>query len=244
MRLLDNRWKKITAAIVAVIIVLIAAMLIYLLPYYKAVDVEFYMESSDIVKVNQIDEGYYFDGPGDECACIFYPGAKVDEKAYTPILYQLAEQGVDCFLVKMPFHMAFFGISKADSILEEYDYEEWYMMGHSLGGAMAASYLGKGDRADRFEGIIFLASYSASDLSDTELKTLSIYGSNDGVLNLDKVKTCASNVPSKGYSEKEINGGNHAFFGSYGKQKGDKEATIENKEQWDKTVEYILDFIR
>ena len=42
----------------------------------------------------------------------------------------------------------------------------------------------------------------------------------------------------------KIEGGNHAQFGNYGKQKGDIDATITAKEQQNITVEAIIDFIK
>ncbi|TCD46447.1 hypothetical protein D3X11_03310 [Streptococcus sp. X16XC17] len=67
----------------------------------------------------------------------------MDELAYASLLKEIAEQGVDTFLVKMPFHLAILGADKANQILENYTYDEWYLAGHSMGGAMAASYLGR-----------------------------------------------------------------------------------------------------
>lgn len=41
----------------------------------------------------------------------------------------------------------------------------------------------------------------------------------------------------------EIQGGNHAMFGNYGKQKGDPDGTISAEEQQKRTVEEIEIFI-
>lgn len=40
-----------------------------------------------------------------------------------------------------------------------------------------------------------------------------------------------------------VEGGNHAQFGNYGKQRGDAEATISREEQQDITVEAINKFL-
>ncbi|MCD8103450.1 MAG: alpha/beta hydrolase, partial [Lachnospiraceae bacterium] len=72
--------------------------------------------------------------------------------------------------------MAIFGINRADDVMEGYDYEHWYIPGHSLGGAMAASYAA--GNTDKLDGVILLAAYATKDLGD--LAVLSIYGSNDG----------------------------------------------------------------
>lgn len=37
---------------------------------------------------------------------IFYPGAKVENTAYLPLLKHLTNKGYNCYLLKMPFNMA------------------------------------------------------------------------------------------------------------------------------------------
>ena len=79
-------------------------------------------------------------------------------------------------------------------IQEKYpEIEEWYIGGHSLGGSMAASYLA--DHADEYEGLILLGSYSTADLSETDLEVLSVYGSEDKVMNRVKYEENKSNLP-------------------------------------------------
>lgn len=234
--------KKSPAKIVLIVIVVLIAVIAvafvwYVNDYYHAVDVDSYLTSTDTVQVIQVDDGILFCG-GNEKALIFYPGAKVEYTAYVPIMMSLAENGVDCFLVEMPFNLAFFGMNKAESIMSEYvSYENWYIGGHSLGGAMAASFAS--NHLEGLSGLILFASYSTSDLGD--LPTLSIYGSEDGVLNMDSLE--AGRDYSTDYTEIVIEGGNHAGFGSYGEQAGDGVATIPQEEQWERTVEEILGWI-
>ena len=54
-----------------------------------------------------------------------------------------------------------------------------------------------------------VGSYSASDLSSTNLGAISLYGSNDQVLNRAKLEDNADLLP-KGAETVEIEGGNHA----------------------------------
>ena len=111
---MKKRTKIIVVILFAVIVALGIATGIYANDYYRAVDVEEYIKSGNGVTVTQIDEGYFFDGPGEDKALIFYPGAKVEETAYAPIMKSLAEQGIDCFLIKMPIKLAILGANKAD----------------------------------------------------------------------------------------------------------------------------------
>lgn len=41
-------------------------------------------------------------------------------------MYRLAEQGMDCFLIKMPCNLAFLGQNKAGNVMDSYKYERWY----------------------------------------------------------------------------------------------------------------------
>lgn len=91
------------------------------------------LKSDDTVTVTQTAYGWFFDGPSETDALIFYPGGKVEETAYAPLLHALAERGMDCCLVSMPFRLAVFGVNKADQVMAQYDYAHWYIGGHSLG---------------------------------------------------------------------------------------------------------------
>ena len=106
---------------------------------------------------------------------------------------------------------------------------------------MAASYVSK--HTEDFEGLVLLAAYSTEDLSDSGLKVLSVYGSEDGVLNREKYEEYRDNLPEHTV-EKVIEGGNHAGFGSYGEQEGDGQAKISQEEQIEVTVEKIKNYIK
>ena len=152
-----------------------------------------------------------------------------------------AEQGILCVLIEMPFNLAVLDVNAADGVQEEYsEITEWYIGGHSLGGSMAASYAAKNKEA--FAGLILLASYSTADLSESELSVLSVYGSEDGVLNMEKYEKYHVKLPNN-ITEYVIEGGCHAYFGVYGTQKGDGMPTVSNKEQIDITAEKISEFI-
>ncbi|MBQ9448810.1 MAG: hypothetical protein IJU60_02915 [Acholeplasmatales bacterium] len=216
------------------------AITIYLTNYnHKDQSADDYLKSSTLVSVNKIDDGYFFDGIGSKNAIIFYPGAKVEYTAYAPLLYNLALEGIDCFLIDMPCNLAFLGKSKANNILGKYNYENYYLMGHSLGGAMGASYLA--NNTDKFKGLILLASYSTVKLPDN-FNVLSIYGTNDGVLKMDKYTENKTNLPAN-FKEVVIDGANHSGYANYVTQSDDHLATITVAEQQSKTRLAILSFI-
>lgn len=182
-----------------------------------------------------------FGDPDAKCGLVFYPGALVEPDAYAPLLELLAAQDVFCVLVDMPLNLAFFDIGAAGDVQSRYpEVERWYLAGHSLGGAMAASYIA-GD-ANAWEGLVLLAAYSTADLTDTDLDVLTIVGSNDGVVNRDKLESCAANLPA-GAREEVIEGGNHAGFGSYGVQEGDGTADISVNAQQRETAQLISELM-
>lgn len=233
--------KKILIILLALIGVLIGLCVWYVSDYYHVMDREAALADTDTVTVSAMDFGYSFDGPGDKNALIFYPGAKVEDLAYADLLKRIAAEGVNCYLVHMPCNLAFLGMNKANGIIDAYSYEHWYLAGHSLGGAMAASYAA--DNSDKLDGLIFLAAYSTSDLSDSDLKILSIYGSEDMIVNMEKIEQGRELMPSA-YEEFQIDGGNHSGFGDYGEQSGDGTASISSDEQRAQTVTKIMEMIR
>lgn len=236
--------KKLIILLVAVIAFLLSSFAIYFYAkdYYKATaTAEEALAGSDTVEVSKkkLKDGiakttyYHFNAREEKKdkkgGIIFYPGAKVEEVAYAPLLLELAEEGYEVFLVRMPLNLAILGSNKADRIIEEYDQiENWIMMGHSLGGAMAASYAA--DNQKTIQGLVLLAAYSTKDISDSGISVLQIYGSNDEVLNRKSLDKYAKNLPEDAIVY-EIEGGNHANFAFYGEQRGDGEATITRKEQ-------------
>ncbi len=232
----------IIAASATAVAILLSAFFIYVGDYYRASpEVADYPKKNDRINITEIDEGLFIDGAGEENALVFYPGAKIEYTSYLPLVCLLAENGIDVFLVKMPFNLAFFGINKADKIIEDYRYEHWYLGGHSLGGAMAADYAAK--HGNGIDGLVLLAAYTASDLKESDLDVLTVYGSNDGVLNMEKIEQGRELVPENSV-ETVIDGGNHAYFGLYGEQKGDNAATISHEEQWRQTADAIVKMLK
>ena len=229
--------KRIAAVFFLSIIIASSLIGIYTGQYYKA-DVHalevLNSESKDVL-ITRTDYGWLFDGPSEDSAFVFYPGAKVEETAYAPLLQRIAAEDMDVCLVKMPLRLAVMDRDAAGKVMQQYHYQNWYIGGHSLGGAMAALYASESD--DPIEGIILLASYPTKPLPQ-DMKEILIVGSEDGVIRWEKVDE-SRQYSSGDYTEHIIQGGNHAQFGCYGKQKGDGEAQISAQTQVNETVEVI-----
>ena len=118
--------------------------------------------------------------------------------------------GVLCILPEMPGNLAVLDMYAAKRYRNLYpDIDKWYIGGHSLGGLMATSCVS--EYIDEYDGLVLLTSYSTADLSETDLQVISIYGSVDKVLNMEKYQKYKSNLASETH-ELMIDGGCHAFF--------------------------------
>ena len=249
MSLVNMTTKKkviiITSSILGTIALLAGTFFIYTGIYYHADDarIDTYIKDKDM-DLREIGHKKMEFVPRHPTSTgiIFYPGAKVEYTAYRPLMASLADQGYTCVLAGMPFNLAFFGADKADGISERYpNIRYWYMMGHSVGGVVASQYITKhlGD----YDGLIMLGAYPDRDLSESSLSYLSIYGSEDRVLNTSKYNDAKSKWPSNN-KEYVINGGCHAGFAMYGTQKGDGTPSITTEEQIDITTSVIVDFLK
>ncbi len=240
--LADKRKRKIfiiTTSVVLALVIVVGACAIYLGDYYRADNeaIGAFLPQGMTWK-EEPDGTILFEPEEATKGFIFYPGGKVEYTAYVPLMQACAEQGILCVLVEMPFNLAVLDVNAADGIQKEFpEIEDWYIGGHSLGGSMAASYLEK--NSEDYEGLILLGAYSTADLSDTDLVVLSVFGSEDKVMNREKYDENKSNLPTD-YTEIVIDGGCHAYFGMYGAQDGDGTPTITNEEQIRLTVENIV----
>ena len=236
-RVIIMKKKTVWIALLAILALLVCGSAVYVGQYSRAdaAAADALVPDRD-VRIEKTGYGWYFDGPSETDALIFYPGGKVEETAYAPLLHRLAEEGMDVCLVKVPLRLAFLGINEADEVMDAYDYEHWYVGGHSLGGVASAFYASK--HSDTLNGIVLLGAYSTKKLSD-ELDAILICGSEDTVLNRDAYEKNRGNI-QKDAVEVVIDGGNHAQFGSYGIQKGDGRALISPEEQVEETVSAIM----
>lgn len=197
------------------------------------------LETTPAVMVTRVKHGWYFDGSGREKALVFYPGAFVDERSYAPLMQRLARGGIDCFLADMPFNVAFFDTDCAERFMRNYNYREWYISGHSLGGVVASMY--GSEHSEDIAGLVMLASYATQPI-DNSVPLLSVYGSNDEVIMWNNFEDYRANYPEK-HREVEVRGGNHSYFGCYGEQEGDGAAEITAEQQQKETAKAIIEFV-
>lgn len=199
--------------------------------------------TSDSKVTVAVDDTITFKPAGFEptTALVFYPGGRVDYRAYAAPLRKIAEQGYLVILLPVRLNLAFFDVNAADRAIAAHpEIQQWAVGGHSLGGVAAALYA---SRHASLDGIVFWASYPADEaLKNSNLKVLSVYGTRD-MGGMEKFEASRANLPP--ITEfVVIDGGNHAQFGDYGAQPGDNEATISRSDQQSQAVHATVQFLK
>ena len=174
---------------------------------------------------------------------VFYPGAKVDPRAYVPNLSPLAAAGYPVIILKLPYNFAFFDRNGAYRAMDaDRQITRWAVGGHSLGGVVASSIAGSNDT--RVRGLLLWASWPNHSIADrTALQVTSISGSNDGLATTAKIDATKNRLPPD-TRYVVIHGAIHSFFGDYGLQSGDGTATITRDQAQAQIRAASLDLLR
>ncbi len=229
-----STWKKILLALVVVLLVALAAFLVWAYTPLGPMPEALAALESDATVLVTTEPWYTFQPTGESSSAglIIYPGGRVDPRSYAPTAKAIAAQGYPVVIVPMPLNLAVFGVNKASDVMAAMpEVEQWAIAGHSLGGAMAANFVKNNPEA--MDGLALWAAYPANndDLSGlTDLVATSIYGTADGVASMDDVLGGAPRLPAATVWV-PIEGGNHAQFGWYGPQSDADVATISREEQ-------------
>jgi hypothetical protein len=176
-------------------------------------------------------------------AVVFYPGARVHRDAYIATWAPIVAATDTLVLIpRMPLNLAIFGQDRAASLMDAYpEIGSWWVGGHSLGGAMAASFAGDQDPG-MLEGLVLWGAYAtegAGVADRDDLTVLSVSGSRDGLSTPADIAERRPLLPEDAIMV-EVAGMNHAQFGRYGPQRGDLPATISDEEATSRLLEAHL----
>lgn len=238
------RWQKWLLAVCGAVAVVVAGALIALslLTYGPSA-----AASEAVTSAEQTSYGLYFDaGKTDQTTAtptvILYPGALVKPESYSVWAAKVADEGYPVAIVRFPLNLAVLNANAADAVA--LDGGDYVIGGHSLGGVMASRYAAA-HPSRRLWGVFFLASYpdQKGSLAASDLPVLSLTGSRDGVLDWDAWNTGKRYVPAVTRFA-QLDGGNHAGFGSYGDQRGDNSAQVSNGEQQTWIADELVEWLR
>ena len=172
---------------------------------------------------------YSTESDGMKRGFIFYPDSMTSARAYAPLMTLMAKKGITCYVVEPMLNQPAMSVSDAEKIVNENpEVEEWYLGGHGKGGTAAAEAAARD--SERYSGLILFAAYSKVDLSDTALRAYTLYGSEDGITDIDALIDAREKLP-EGSEDYEIVGCNYSGFAMYGVVSGDGKATVENARQ-------------
>lgn len=238
-------WKIVAAVVTAALVVTTAGFVIWANDAAPADAAALTALTSDAQVTVSEENGFVVFYPAGnarpETGFIFYPGGKVDYRAYAPVLKLIAAQDVFVAVVPVRLNLAFFDINAAARVEAAYpEIKNWFVGGHSLGGVAASIYAAE---HSEIKGVVFWASYPADDaLKIKNIKAISIVGSNDGLATSDSMDASRELLPADTQFV-TIEGGNHAQFGSYGPQSGDNPASISAEEQWTQAAALTVEFL-
>ena len=241
--------KKIRKWLLAAFVVVIIGLLFWGIqwatyarpPLPEAVEA---LESDDMVDVSQnpwLSFSPIQDTP--TTGFIFYPGGRVDPRAYASLARAISSEGYLVVIPEMPINMAVFNPNIADEIIAYYpDIKHWAIGGHSVGGTMAAQYTDK--HPEIIEGLAIWASYpsDSTDISDLDIPVISIYGSREVTVNDESVGERKHLLPEDTLYIR-IEGGDHHQFGAYEINPEDHLATTSRASQHQQIIQATLELL-
>ena len=244
MRLFRRRWWLVPVVLLPV--VALAGMVAWatVIPAPMDEALEALRTSSDVAVETEPWLVFRPSGPPPEVGLIFYPGARVDYRAYAPAARAIADAGYLVVVPPMPLNLAVLAPDRAKDIQAAFpEVNRWAVGGHSLGGAMAARFAAQ--NPELVQGLVLWGAYppSSSSLRDASLEVVSVSGSQDGLATPDKIRASRDLLPAE-TRWVEIAGANHAQFGWYGSQSGDNDATVTRSVQQDQAVAATVALLR
>ncbi|MCX8006726.1 MAG: alpha/beta hydrolase [Coriobacteriia bacterium] len=186
------------------------------------------LRTSDGISVERTGWGWEFAPSASmpATAVVVYPGGHVDPRSYAPLARSLAQAGYRAIVIKMPLSLAVMAPNAADRAVRAHpEIRRWAIVGHSLGGAMAAAHAAR--RPGRYSALVLLAAYppESVDLSRQRMAVAAFAGSEDTVLNRARFDAMRGRLPQESVIA-TVEGANHAQWGAYGRQRGDGDAHI------------------
>jgi len=203
------------------------------------------LNSDQLISVtNDDDKISFINQDGAQIEVLFFPGGMVHPEAYVPLARNIAEQGHNVHIIKMPWRMSTKGYNKINSLFDLGDRQKSFVLGgHSQGGKMAAQFVY--ENPGLISGLFLLGTSHPRDydMSSFTIPTIKVYAEHDGLASVEEVNQNKNLLPSA-TEMFEIKGGNHSQFGYMGHLLMDDQAQISKEEQLSQTVNYLLKFLQ
>ena len=227
-----RRWGIVLGRVMGVLVsVAVLGGLVWLQPFPATAAGTSAMAGGPAVRVVDAPSGIVL-SPRDERptrGLVFQPGARVDPRAYVPILTEVSRAGYLVVVVKQPFELALLATGAPANVMARHpEVTRWAVAGHSLGGVAAAEYAAA--NPGRVNGLVLWASYPVGSLAArTDLAVASVSGSRDGFTTPSDVAASRALLPAS-TAFTVVDGAVHSSFGDYGTQPGDGTPTVDHAE--------------
>lgn len=231
-----RRWVSITRrAVGGLVSVVVLVALVWLRPFAASEVAVTAMEGGDGVQVHDSPTHITLvpDGPAPTTGLVFQPGARVDPRAYVPLLTEVARSGYLVVVVKQPLGIGFTALGAPEEVIDDHPgVARWAVGGHSLGGVVAGIFA----RDHDVDGLLLWASFPSESLAGRDLVASSVSGTEDLLTTPQDVEDSRADLPP-GATFVAVDGAVHAFFGDYGDQPGDGTPTVSRTDAQARIVE-------
>lgn len=218
-------WASVaTRVVVGLLSVVVLATLVWLRPFAASEVAVAAMDGGDGVQVHDSLTRITLvpDGPDPTTGLVFQPGARVDPRAYVPLLAEVARSGYLVVVVKQPLGIGFTALGAPEDVMEDHpEVARWAVGGHSLGGVVAGIFA----RDHKVDGLLLWASFPSESLAGRDLAASSVSGTEDLLTTPQDIEDSRTDLPP-GATFVPVEGAVHAFFGDYGEQPGDGTPTV------------------
>ncbi len=176
---------------------------------------------------------------------IFYHGAETDPRVYGRPLRAIAEQGYLVIAVTMPRYLAVMAPNKAQAVIAAHpEIDSWVIVGHSMGGAMAAQFAAT--HADEVSGVLMWDAYPPEtvNLTAASFAVGQIYRTDAEGVAPDSFRAVDHLLPEDAFRV-PMAGAAHTYFGDYilAAHRPEPQATISLDEQQKIIIVATVQFI-
>lgn len=174
---------------------------------------------------------------------IIYPGGLVRPQAYEWLARRLAALGHLVVIPEMPFDLAVTASDRAAALIAQYGpTRRVVLIGHSLGGAMAAQWAGGHPRA--LAGLVLLGAYppAGTNLTSAAWPSLALAAEHDALATPEEIRSGMTLLAPTSRLV-VIEGAVHSYFGRYGPQAGDGVPTVSRSVAEEQIIGAIQDYL-